>query len=160
MANGKLKHFRLYVVATLFALGALCVIIALTADASGVDRTPGFGMLQMFFFLLGITAVTLGIFIYLRGLHPVRKSLQASIGTRLAATGLIFAYVAGLADLFSIGTHPHPDYERPFVGWLQLSGITLGLISIMTGILLYYTSRRIRESSSMEFIVNGGSSES
>lgn len=155
MTNGNLHQIRLYGVAALFILGVVAITVALTADASGVDRTPGFGMIQMFFFLVGITFITLGIFVYLRGLHEVRKSLQASIGTRLAATGLIFAYVAGLADLFSIGTHPHPDYERPFVGWLQLSGITLGLISIIAGILLYYTSRRIRHSSSMGFLVNG-----
>jgi hypothetical protein len=155
MNNENGKRLRYYAMAILFFIALVLIIIALTADLSGVDRTPGFGMIQMVLFLLGVTFLTFGIFVYLRGLHPVTKSLQASIGTRLAATGLMFAYVAGLADLFSIGTHPHPDYGRPFVGWLQISGIGLGIFSILLGILLYYTSSRIQENSSMGFIVNG-----
>ena len=149
-------RIRLSTTITLFIIGVILIFFALAADELGLDRTPGFGMIQMFLFLVGITSLTLGAFVHLRGLqHRKEKSLQASIGSRLAATGLIFAYAAGLADLLSIGTHPHPDFGRPFVGWLQLFGISIGLASILLGILLYYTSRRIRESSSMEFIANG-----
>lgn len=150
------SSIRLYSTISLFSLGLVFIFLSLAADVLGVDRTPGFGMIQMFLLLLGITFWTGGAFIYLQGIRKnVSRSLQASIGSRLAATGLIFAYAAGLADLLSIGTHPHPDYERPFVGWLQIFGLTLGIISILAGLLLFYTSRRIQQSSSMEFLVNG-----
>lgn len=149
-------RIRLATTVVLFIMGSILIFFSQAADALGLDRTPGFGMAQMFVFLVGLTSLTLGAFVYIRGLQQNRsRSLQASIGTRLAATGLIFAYAAGLADLLSIGTHPHPDFGRPFVGWLQLFGILLGIASILLGILLFYTSRRIRESSSMEFIANG-----
>lgn len=155
MSDSSIK-IRLYTTIVLFIIGTILIFFSLAADQLGLDRTPEFGMVQMFLFLVGITSYTLGAFIHLRGMQQTKsKSLQASIGTRLAATGLIFAYAAGLADLLSIGTHPHPDFERPFVGWLQLFGTGLGIISILSGVLLYYTSRRIQESSSMEFIANG-----
>ncbi|MEJ2746777.1 MAG: hypothetical protein P8183_02500 [Anaerolineae bacterium] len=48
-----------------------------------------------------------------------------------------------------------PSVERPFVGPLQLGGLALGVLSIIIGLLLYYTSRGRRDSSSMEFLVNG-----
>lgn len=158
--NGRTTRIRQIIMGALFGLGALMSLGALTTEMLGIDRTPGFGMIQMGILLAGITFLTLGAFIYLRSQRKnVPRSLQADIGVRLAATGLVFAYVAGLADLLRIGTHPHPDYERPFVGWLQLWGIGVGLVSILIGLLLYYTSRRIQETSSMEFIANsnGGS---
>jgi hypothetical protein len=70
---------------------------------------------------------------------------------------LVFAYVSGLSDLIGIGTHLQPNFERPFVGPLQLGGIGLGVLSIIAGLLLYYTSRGSRDSSSMEFLVNNES---
>jgi hypothetical protein len=65
---------------------------------------------------------------------------------RLGATGLVFAYTLGWADLIGIGTHVNPEFERPFVGPLQLGGLILGMVMIMVGIILYYTSRGTRQS--------------
>ena len=156
MTNGKTARIRNTVVIMLLILGVLLSVLSIAADYFGLDKTPGFGMIQMFELLVGITCLTIAGFVYLRSLGArMTRSLQADIGGRLAATGLVFSYVTGLADLMGIGTHPHPDYERPFVGWLQWGGLTLGILSIVVGLLLYYTSRRIRPSSSMEFITNG-----
>ena len=120
-----------------------------------VEISPGFGMVQMFILLLGLTAVTLAVFIQMYSVRPSDspRSLQADIGIRLAATGLVFAFVSGLSDLISIGTHVQPRFGHPFVGWLQLTGIALGAISIVVGVLLYYTSRGARSSSSLEFLL-------
>ena len=160
MTNGKPTRIYYITIFILVALGILLIVLSVAADLLGPDRTPGFGMIQMFGFLIGITFLTLAAFMYLSNLRPNGiRSLQADIGFRLAATGLVFAYVAGLADLLGIGTHPHPDYERPFVGWLQLIGLGLGIISIIVGLLLYYTSRRLRSTSSMRFILNKGNHE-
>jgi hypothetical protein len=111
----------------------------------------------MVLLLLGITYMTLAAFIYFHGRRPPNspRSLQADVGIRLAATGLVFLYVSGLSDLFGIGTHSQPEFERPFVGPLQLGGIGIGLLSILIGLYLYHTSRGSRKSSSMEFLLNG-----
>ena len=160
MKNEKTTKIRNTVTITLAVLGILLCVISLAAEFLGIDRTPGFGMIQMFELLVGITFLTLALFIYLYKMgQNESRSLQADIGVRLAATGLVFAYIAGMADLFGIGTHPHPDFERPFVGWLQLGGLGVGILSILIGLYLFYSSRRVQSTSSMEFILNGNGKE-
>jgi hypothetical protein len=114
-------------------------------------------MVQMLQLLLGLTLLTLSGFLHMYSLREANtpRSLQADIGIRLALTGLVFAYVSGLADLLGIGTHVEPNFERPFVGPLQLGGIALGIVSITVGMILYHTSRGSRETSSLEFLFNG-----
>ena len=136
----------------LFLIGLILSLISLAADFLGLDITPGFGMVQMFQLLIGLTCLTLAAFLYAYHLRPAAapRSLQADIGIRLGATGLIFTYVAGLSDLIGIGTHVTPNFDRPFVGELQLIGIALGIITILAGLFLYHTSRGARPSSSIE----------
>ncbi|MCA9958368.1 MAG: hypothetical protein KC443_05010 [Anaerolineales bacterium] len=158
MSKEKATQIRSITAWMLFIAGLLLGGIALLADLLGLDFTPGFGMVQMLQLLLALTSLTLSGFIFLREQRPANapRSLQADIGVRLAATGLVFCYVSGLSDLIGIGTHVAAnEFERPFVGPLQLGGIALGIISILGGMLLYHTSRGFRQSSSMEFLVNG-----
>lgn len=138
-------------------IGILLVIGAAVAELIGIGPTPGFGALQTLVFLLGITAITVAVYMYLSSLRPpdTPSSLQADIGLRLSATGLVLAYVSGFADLIRIGTHYGPEFDRPFIGPLQLGGLVLGLVVLAAGMLLYYTSRGKRQSSSLEFILNG-----
>ena len=154
--NGRAGKILNVVIISLLFVGALLILFSLAAEFLGLDLTPGFGVVQMFQLLLGISSVTLAVFLWMRrrrGNAP--RSLQADIGVRLAATGLVFAYVTGFSDLLLIGTHVSPRFERPFVGPLQLGGLVLSILIILAGILLYYTSRGVRAKSSMEFIVNG-----
>ncbi len=155
--NDKVVQIRTVITLFFFLLGVILGILSLGADLLGVDLTPGFGMIQMFQLLLGLTCLTLAGFLYLTNLHPAQaaRSLQADIGIRLAATGLVFAYVSGFSDLIGIGTHVQPDFDRPFVGPLQLGGLILGGVVILVGMILYHTSRRVRGVSSMEFLING-----
>lgn len=131
----------------LFIVGTLLSIVSLGAEILGLDLTPGFGMVQMFQLLVGLTFLTAAGFLHIHNLRDPNapRSLQADIGIRLALTGLVFCYVSGLADLFGIGTHVEPRFDRPYVGWLQMTGILLGILSITTGMLLYYTSRGSRD---------------
>jgi hypothetical protein len=158
MSKEQTARIRNVSLLVLLFLGIILCTISLGAELIGIDLTPGFGMVQMFQLLLGLTFLTIAAFIYLKQLRPnsAPRSLQADIGVRLAATGLVFAYVTGLSDLLGIGTHVEPSFERPFVGPLQLGGLALGVLSIIIGLALYYTSRGSRDSSSMEFIVNNG----
>ena len=145
-----------------FILGVGLCAMSVSLDFLGLDLTPGFGAIQVLQFLLGVSCLTVAGFLYLYTLRQpdAPKSLQADIGIRLGATGLVFMYVAGFSDLLGIGTHVNPSFERPFVGPLQLIGLFLGAISIVAGMLLYHSSRRISGGrSSMEFLVNGSSEE-
>lgn len=152
--NGS-RNIRGGLVWLLFFLGLLFSALALLAELLGLDFTPGFGVVQMAQLLLGITCLTLAGFIHIYNLRQPQapRSLQADIGIRLAATGLVFAYVVGLADLLGIGTHVEPEFVRPYIGPLQLGGIVLGIISIVAGMLLYYTSRGTRPSSLLRFLI-------
>lgn len=145
------------VVLLLFLVGNVLVILSLAAEILGLNLTPGFGIVQMVQLLFGLTLLALAGFLHIYSLRApdTPRSLQADIGIRLAATGLVFAYVAGLSDLMGIGTHVEPNFERPYVGPLQLGGLVLGIISITVGMILYHTSRGSRQTSSLEFLLNG-----
>jgi ABC-type Na+ efflux pump permease subunit len=155
MNNSKSKRIRNLVTIILIILGLLLIVLAIAADELGIDLTPGFGILQMVGFLAGVTFLTTGAFIFLKARRPedAPRSLQAEISTRLIATGLVLAYVTGMSDLIGIGTHVSPSFERPFVGPIQLGGIAIGIGLIIFGLVLYYTSRGQRESSSLGFLV-------
>ena len=161
MSNSKSAQVRRAITILLAFVGALLVGFSLAAEVFGLDLTPGFGVVQMFQLLIGISCLTLAAFLYLYGLRPkgTPRSLQADIGIRLAATGLVFAFVSGLSDLIGIGTHVDPNFERPYAGPLQIGGLLLGIGAILAGLLLYYTSRGARRSSSLEFLVNNGKKE-
>lgn len=149
------------IVLLLFLIGNVLVILSLAAEILGLDLTPGFGIVQMLQLLVGLTLLTLAGFLHMYSLRApdTPRSLQADIGIRLASTGLVFAYVAGLADLMGIGTHVNPAFERPFVGPLQLGGLIVGIISITAGMILYHTSRGSRQTSSLEFLLNDSTEE-
>lgn len=150
------RQFLNIVVLLLFLVGNVLVILSLAAEILGLDLTPGFGIVQMLQLLIGLTLLTLAGFLHMYSLRSpdTPRSLQADIGIRLAATGLVFAFVSGLADLMGIGTHVEPAFERPFVGPLQLGGLIVGIISITLGMILYHTSRGSRRTSSLEFLLN------
>jgi hypothetical protein len=159
--NGRINQGRTIVTIVLFAIGTLLSVLSLGAEILDLNFTPGFGIVQMVQLLIGLTCLTLAGFLHLHSLRAPNtpRSLQADIGIRLAATWLVFAFISGLSDLVGIGTHVTPEFERPFVGPLQLGGIILGVLSITAGLLLYYTSRGRRESSSLESLLpkeNGG----
>jgi hypothetical protein len=166
IGDNKLHKVQTFLTVLLLVLGAILVLLALGVGRLGLDLTPGFGMVQMFQLLVGLSCLTLAIFLFARSRRPrgAPYSLQADIGVRLVATGLVFAYVIGLADLIGIGTHVTPRFARPFVGPFQYGGLLLAVVIILTGLALYYTSRGAgqgagREKSSMEFLVNGSTEE-
>lgn len=154
--TSKVLRVRRTVIIFLFISGIILVGGAFAAEFTSLGPTPGFGVLQTLIFLMGITALTIAGFLYLSGRRPpdVPRSLQADIGIRLSATGLVLAYVCGFADLIRIGTHIRPDFPRPFIGPLQWAGLILGLLVIVTGLIFYATARGQRPSSSMEFLLN------
>jgi hypothetical protein len=162
MSKQRAKRVQSVVGLSLLLVGGILGSVALTAEFLGLDFTPGFGMVQMFQLLLALTSLTIAGFLFLQQLRPddAPRSLQADIGIRLAATGLVFSFISGLSDLIGIGTHVEAnDFARPFVGPLQLGGIAVVVISILVGMFLYHTSRGSRGSSSLDFLHNGENGE-
>jgi hypothetical protein len=139
----------------LAVIGVLAALIAVGADALRLDLNPGFGLIQMFTLTTGVSALTLAGFLAIWRRRPADtpRSLQADIGIRVSLTGLVFFYIAGFADLLRVGTHLQPRFERPFTGPMQSLGMGLGLLVIVIGLVLYYTSRGIRPTSSLEFLI-------
>jgi len=139
----------------LIALGIILITIAFTADLIGLDLTPGFGVLQTATLLAGVTLLTIAIYLHLLERRPAGSySLQADIGVRLSMTGLVLCYVSGFADLIGIGTHVGADFPRPFIGPLQFGGLVLGLLALVAGIILHFTSKGNRSTSSLESLFN------
>jgi len=155
--RNKVRRIRLTVMWLLIVLGIALMVGAIVAELFGFDLTPGFGVLQTLAFLIGVTFLTIAIYSHLRESRPPDepRSLQADIAVRLSLTGLVLCYVCGFADLISIGTHIQPEFDRPFIGPLQLGGLILGLLVLVAGIVLYATSRGKRLTSSLDFILNG-----
>jgi hypothetical protein len=121
----------------LIVAGFFVFVLGLFPNLVRLDLTAGIGLLQIGLFLLGITVMTLGGYIYAYATrHRARpRRLREDIGVRLMATGLVVAYATGFADLLGIGSHF--GAERPLLGPLQAIGIFLGVCIIGLGILLY-----------------------
>jgi hypothetical protein len=119
------------------AAGFVILVIGLSPNLIGLDFTPGVGLLQIAVFLIGLTLMTLGSYIYLYATrHRARPArLREDIGVRLMATGVIMAYASGFADVLGIGTHY--GIQRPLLGPLQAAGIALSMFIIVFGIFLY-----------------------
>lgn len=155
--SNRVARVRRIVILVLTLVGMLFTFGALISELFKIGPTPGFGVIETLFLLLGITSLTIAGYLFMAGRRPpdTPRSLQADIGIRLSLTGLVLAYVSGYADLIRIGTHVGPDFNRPYIGPLQLGGLALGIVVILIGMILYYTSRGKRSSSSLEFLLNG-----
>lgn len=159
----RVKMVRQATVLTLVVVGMLLVFLAISADLLGFNITRGFGVLQIAQLLLGITALTLSGLLWFHSRRPEGvASLQADIGLRVVATGLVLAYVSGFSDLLQIGTHlvkcdPPAIITNcgPYIGAWQVWGIVLGVLFISGGFVLYTTSRGPRFDSSLSFLARG-----
>jgi hypothetical protein len=135
-----LSHSRLAragVTAVVF--GFFVFFVGLFPQIINFDITPGIGILQVFIALIGITAMTLGAYLYTYATRhrALPRRLREEIGLRLMATGLVIAYAAGLADVLGIGSHPATPLTRPFLGEWQATGVALGVFTIAAGVVLF-----------------------
>lgn len=123
----------------IIVFGFFIFIIGIFPSLINLDITPGIGIFQIFVALIGITFMTLGAYVYTFATRhrELPRRLRHGIGLRLMATGLVFAYTAGLADVLGIGSHPSTPYVRPYFGVWQAGGVVLGVIVIVAGVLLY-----------------------
>ncbi len=127
---------------TAIVFGFFVFVLAMFPSLINLDITPGVGILQIFFALIGLTFMTGGAYVYMYATRhrALPRRLREGIGLRLMATGLVLAYISGLADVLGIGSHPATPVTRPFLGNWQAAGVALSVLIIAAGILLY--SRR------------------
>ena len=132
----------------------MCIRDRLTVEQIGWGQTAGFGIVQVLFFLMGISALTLGAYLFLRSLRPedAPRSLQADVSVRFGS-GLVFAYISGFSDLLQIGTHLPSPTERAYFGPWQFAGVTIGIAVIFLGLSLYHTSKGRRDASLFDFLL-------
>jgi len=133
-----LTHSRLARFAVAFIVfGFFIFLIGIFPELIRLGITPGIGLLQIGLFLLGISIMTLGGYIYAYATRhrAMPRRLREDVGVRLMATGLVIALATGFADVLGIGSHF--GAERPLLGPLQALGIFLGICIIGAGIILY-----------------------
>ncbi|MDT9047123.1 hypothetical protein RSW36_28805, partial [Escherichia coli] len=58
-------------------------------------------------------------------------------GVRLALTGLVLAFMVGMADFLDFGSHPRTAASDVYFGQLQALGTLFGLALSSLGVLLY-----------------------
>jgi hypothetical protein len=133
LGNSRLARFG--VAAVVF--GFFIFVIGVYPDLIRLGLTPGIGLVQIATFLFGISVMTLGAYIYAYATRhrALPRSLREDIGLRLMATGLVIAYATGFADVLGIGSNF--GSERPLLGLFQASGVALGVLVIVAGIVLY-----------------------
>lgn len=124
------------------ALGALGVMIALMGlfpGMTGIEQTPGIGVVQVIMLLVGDAMLIIGALIYVKitFYFGIRSNLVQQIGVRLSLTGLLFASIAGLSDILGFGSHIRSDTGDIFFGWLQGVGIIACLTISSLGVLIY-----------------------
>jgi hypothetical protein len=115
-------------------VGFFVFLLGSRPSVFGLDRSPVIGFVQIAALLLGLGIICIGAYISMIGLwknSPI--SIFAEIGMRLVSTGFVIAVVAGMADVFGLGSHPLP---KPFFGPWQAIGVQIGELVIAIGILL------------------------
>ncbi len=121
---------------TLVLLGLLIFLIGVSPDLIGMDRSPVVGFVQVGVWLTGLALLLLGAYLAVRVIRNGRPhTLLAEVGVRLIATGYVVAAAASLADFIGIGSHPLPGL---IFGHLQVSGLVLGVLVSLVGIVLFW----------------------
>lgn len=122
----------------LIVAGFFVFVIGIFPAIIRLDLTPGFGVMQILVFLLGIGLMTLGgyVYTYATRQRARQRRLRHEVGIRLVATGYVLCVVSATADLIGIGSHNLPD-TTPYFGLWQSSGVLIGVVVIIFGLFLY-----------------------
>jgi hypothetical protein len=124
------------------ALGGVLSFMGLFPGVTGVDPTTGIGVVQVLLILVGYGLLIFGTMIYLKVTFylQVPSNLGQQIGIRLAMTGLLFAALCGMADIFGFGSHNRTETGDIFLGALQAFGIIACFMLSSAGVILYALS--------------------
>jgi hypothetical protein len=123
-------------------LGIVLTLMGLFPGMTGIDPTSGIGIIQITSILIGFLLLILGAIIYVKfTFYPFnRANLAQQIGIRLALTGLLFAAMAGYADILGFGSHERDGAGDIFLGGLQALGIIGSFAVASLGVMVYAIS--------------------
>lgn len=124
------------------ALGIMIAIMGLFPGITGVEATPGIGVVQVMMLVVGDALLVFGALIYLKFTFYLNTTanLVQQIGVRLSLTGLVFAAIAGLADILGFGSHLRTESSDILFGTLQAIGLLASLLLTSIGVLIYAVS--------------------
>lgn len=139
-SNKRFTQLHLGLLVTL--IGFFVFTLGAAPEFYGLDRSPVVGFVQIAVFLIGLGGICIGGYASLNYLWKGHeRSLAADFGLRLVATGYVFAFVSGLADVFGMGSQPWP--EIPDFGFWQTTGVIIGQIIIAVGFILLIPPRSL-----------------
>ncbi len=122
-------------------VGLFIFAVGTKPDLFGWDRSPVVGFVQIVVFLIGLGWICTGGYL---GLHTLwwghERTIMGDIGSRLVATGFVFAVFAGLADIIGMGSHSFP--QIPYFGPWQATGVLIGQGIIALGFLMMIPYRK------------------
>lgn len=116
----------------------------------GQNHSLVIGFLQLSTMLLGIALISLGGSISLASLWgKEEKSIIADFGLRLISTGFVIALFAGLTDIFGANVLQN-SVKTPQFGPYEQTGIEIGLIIIIVGLLMLIPYRTLLKQAKKE----------
>lgn len=120
-------------------LGIMLTLMGLFPGVTGVAPTYGIGIIQIFAILTGFGLLITGGLIYVKFTFyaSIPANLAQQIGIRLALTGLVFAGLAGLADVVGFGSHVRGEGVDILLGPLQAAGLIGSFVVSSIGVLIY-----------------------
>ena len=121
---------------TVVLVGLLIFLIGVQPDLIGMNRSLAVGFVQIGVWIIGLGILLAAAYSTVRVIRNGKpNSLRADVGVRLIATGFVIAAVASLADFIGVGAH-----RMPFVifGPVQVTGLLLGVLLCMAGLVLYW----------------------
>ena len=129
---------------TMVLIGLFIFLIGIYPNLIGMDRSSVVGFVQIGVWLLALGILLLGPTLAMRVIrngHPT--TLRSEVGLRLIATGYVLAVTASFADFLGIGSHALPGI---LYGPLQVTGLALGVIVSLLGVILYGPGKSSRSS--------------
>ncbi|MGC1376243.1 MAG: hypothetical protein WA821_08475 [Anaerolineales bacterium] len=125
-------------------LGLVIFVVGAKPEWFGLDHSPVIGFAQVCVFIIGLAVICLGGYIGLTGIWGgEEKSIAADIGLRLVATGYVISAYSGMADVFGMSIRDNP--RLPFFGPWQQTGVEIGMVVIVLGMLMVVPWQRLRK---------------
>ena len=125
-------------------LGLVIFIVGAKPEWLGLNHSLVIGFAQICVFMIGLAVICLGGYVGLTGIWGgEEKSIAADIGLRLVATGYVISVFSGLADVFGMSIKDNP--RVPFFGPWQQTGIEIGMVVIVLGMLMVVPWQRLRK---------------
>ncbi len=120
-------------------LGGVIALIGLFPSITGLEPSPGVGVLQTLVILAGFSILIGGAFLFVQSAYypGVKHNLAQQIALRLSMTGLVISTASGLADVLGFGSHPPTADQRPFLGTLQTIGLIVGFVIASVGVIIF-----------------------